>query len=151
MSDLEEPVDPPKGWQRDHVERYVSTGGREGHIWQGVPTLLLTTKGKVSGQPRRTPLIYGRDGDRVFVVASYGGSDKPPSWYTNLEADPNVRVQIGDRVFDATARTASAEEKPLLWKTMTSIWPDYDKYQTRTSRVIPVVVLEPLQLGGERP
>jgi deazaflavin-dependent oxidoreductase (nitroreductase family) len=143
MTALDQPIDPPKGWQRDHVEKYVASSGRDGHIWRGVPTLLLTTRGRVSGQPRRTPLIYGRDGDRVFVVASKGGSDKPPLWYTNLQADPAVRVQIGDRVFDATARTATPEEKPVLWKTMTSIWPDYDVYQTKTEREIPVVILEP--------
>jgi deazaflavin-dependent oxidoreductase (nitroreductase family) len=142
MTDLDDPIDPPPGWQREHVERYVATDGAEGHLWRdGVPTLLLTTIGKRTGKARRTPLIYGRDGDRYLVVASKGGSDDPPQWYTNLSANPRVRLQVGADRFDATAHTASAAEKARLWPVMTAIWPDYDAYQTRTSRDIAVVVL----------
>jgi len=142
MDDLDNPIDPPPGWQRDHVDSYVATGGRDGHIWRGVPTLLLTTVGRRSGKARRTPLIYGRDGDRYLVVASKGGMPEHPAWYENLVADPQVRVQVADEVFDARARTATAEEKPALWRVMAAIWPDYDEYQKRTDRDIPVVVLE---------
>lgn len=145
MTTLDNPTDPPGEWQRDHLQRYVETDGAEGHTWNGVPTLLLTTRGRRSGQARRTPLIYGRDGDRYLVVASAGGADAAPSWYRNLSADPNVRVQVGNRAFTATARTANAEEKPHLWKIMTEIWPSYDEYQTKTSREIPVVVVEPAE------
>lgn len=142
MTDLSQPVDPPPGWQRDHIERYVATDGADGHLWrEDVPTLLLTTVGRRSGQARRTPLIYGRDGDRYLVVASKGGSDEAPLWYTNLSADPRVRVQVGPEVFDATARAADAAEQARLWPVMTAIWPDYDAYQKRTDRPIPVVVL----------
>ncbi len=144
MTDLSTPVDPAPGWQRDHVEQYVATGGAEGHLWRGATTLLLTTIGRRSGQARRTPLIYGQDGDDYLVVASKGGADAPPAWYLNLSADPRVRVQVGDRVFDATARTAGPEEQARLWPVMTAIWPDYDDYQTRTQRRIPVVVLTPV-------
>lgn len=140
--DLENPTDPSPGWQREHVDRYLATDGAEGHLWRGVPTLLLTTIGCRSGQARRTPLIYGRDGDRLLVVASKGGSDTPPMWYRNLSADPRVRVQVGGESFDALARTATAEEKVRLWPVMTKIWPDYDVYQTRTTREIPVVIIE---------
>lgn len=129
-------------WFQEHVDRYVATDGEDGHEWQGVPTLLLTTHGRRSGEPRTLPLIYGRDGDRLLVVASRGGAPNHPSWYLNLLADPNVEVQVkGDR-FGATAHPAGPQERGRLWKTMTAIWPDYDAYQTRTDRRIPVVVLE---------
>ena len=128
---------------QEHVERYEQTDGKEGHAWRpGVYTLILTTKGRRSGQPRPTPLIYGtHDGD-YLVVASKGGSDEPPAWYRNLRETPDVEVQVeGDR-FRARARTAGAEEKPALWRRMAEIWPAYDEYQQRTDRDIPVVVLE---------
>jgi len=132
----------PPGWQQEHMRRYIATGGRDGHIWEGVPTLLLTTKGRRSGQSRTTPLIYGRSGDRYLVVASRGGAPRHPDWYENLVARPDIEVQVMADKFKARARTATAAEKPALWKTMTSIWPAYDEYQARTSREIPVVIIE---------
>jgi deazaflavin-dependent oxidoreductase (nitroreductase family) len=144
MANLDDPIDPPGGWQRDHLRRYVESNGAEGHLWRdGTPTLLLTTVGRRSGKARRTPLIYGRDGDRYLVVASKGGADDPPEWYLNLRTEPQVRLQVGPDVFDATATTATPEEKARLWPVMTAVWPDYDAYQTRTRREIPVVVLTP--------
>src|SRR5205085_11520379 len=83
MAAQEEPVDSPVGWVAAHIARYVATNGEEGHLWNGVPTLLLTTRGPRSGQPRRTALIYGRDGDRYLVVASKGGAAAHPLWYLN--------------------------------------------------------------------
>ena len=127
---------------KEHVERYVETDGEEGHEWQGTQTLILTTTGRRSGEPRSTPLIYGRHGDDYLVVASKGGSDEPPAWYRNLDADPEVKVQVkGDR-FAARARDATPQEKPELWPIMTAEWPAYDDYQQKTEREIPVVVLE---------
>lgn len=127
---------------QEHVERYVETDGREGHDWQGAQVLILTTTGRRSGERRSTPLIYGRHGDDYAIVASKGGADEPPAWYLNLEAKPDVEVQVrGDR-FKARARTASADEKPQLWRIMTEQWPAYDEYQQKTEREIPVVVLE---------
>jgi deazaflavin-dependent oxidoreductase (nitroreductase family) len=128
---------------QEHVERYRATGGEEGHEWRGTQTLLLTTTGRRSGEPRTTPLIYGRHGDDYLLVASKGGSDTPPSWYVNLQADPAVEVQVKDKRFAANARDATPEEKPELWRTMTAEWPAYDDYQESTERQIPVVVLEP--------
>ncbi|HEV2950759.1 MAG TPA: nitroreductase family deazaflavin-dependent oxidoreductase [Actinomycetota bacterium] len=125
-----------------HVREYVETGGRKGHRWSGVNTLLLTTRGRKTGKLRRTALIYGRDGDRYLVVASSGGSKTHPSWYLNLREDSKVDVQVADDRFEARAITASAEDRSRLWRVMTSIWPEYDRYQTRTSREIPVVVIE---------
>jgi deazaflavin-dependent oxidoreductase (nitroreductase family) len=127
---------------REHVRRYVETGGREGHEWNGVPTLVLTTTGRKSGRRHSTPLIYGRHGDDYLVVASRGGADDPPAWYLNLRANPEVEVQVLADKFPARARAATADEKPALWRKMTGIWPDYDNYQRKTERSIPVVILE---------
>jgi deazaflavin-dependent oxidoreductase (nitroreductase family) len=127
-----------------HVRRYRETDGEHGHDWRGASILLLTTTGRRSGEPRTHALIYGRDGEDYLVVASKGGSDKPPGWFANLQANPEVEVQVlGDR-FRAHARVATPDEKPRMWAEMVSHWPAYDEYQTRTSREIPVVVLERL-------
>ncbi|HET8952033.1 MAG TPA: nitroreductase family deazaflavin-dependent oxidoreductase [Solirubrobacteraceae bacterium] len=127
----------------DHVRSYRETGGDVGHDWKrGTSILLLTTKGRRSGEEHTTPLIYGRSGDELVIVASKGGSDQPPGWYANLQADPEVEVQVRDDVFPARARTASADEKPELWEQMVGEWPDYDAYQERTDREIPVVLLQ---------
>jgi deazaflavin-dependent oxidoreductase (nitroreductase family) len=140
----ERPTDPRADWVRDHLHRYVATDGADGHEWRpGVPTLLLTTRGRRSGALRRTPLIYGSDGDAYVVVASYGGSPEHPDWYFNLSDDPEVEIQVGDRVMPARAATAEGEDRERLWSQMSGIWPDYDKYQARTDRVIPIVTLEP--------
>ncbi len=125
-----------------HVRRYRETDGAEGHDWQGTSTLILTTKGRRTGEQRDAPLIYEPFGDDYLVVASKGGSDQPPAWYLNLDADPDVEVQImGDR-FRARARTATPDERREMWPVMTAVWPAYDQYQTKTEREIPVVVLE---------
>ncbi len=126
-----------------HVRRYRETGGDVGHIWKrGAKTLLLTTKGRKTGRPTTTPLIYEAAGDAYVVIASKGGAPEHPGWYRNLTKDPNVQVQVKDDVFDARARTASGEERERLWRLAAEQWPDYDTYQTRTDREIPVVVLE---------
>jgi len=138
----EEIVDNATGWVAKHIRQYVETDGKKGHLYQGLPTLLLTTRGRKSGLLRRTALIYGRDGDRHLLVASNGGADEHPSWYLNLAADPDVAVQVGAEKFAARARTASAEEKPALWALMASIFPTYEGYQAKTEREIPLVILE---------
>lgn len=135
-------LDPAEGWVAKHVRRYVESGGRDGHLFRGMPTLLLTTRGHRSGTLRRTALIYGRDGDRYLVVASNGGAADHPYWYRNLVADPEVAVQVLADVFPARARTATAEEKPRLWGQMAEIFPTYDQYQAKAARDIPVVLLE---------
>ena len=127
---------------QEHVDRYRATDGEEGHDWRGAKVLLLTTTGRRSGEQRTTPLIYGRSDGDYMVVASKGGAPAPPAWYLNLSADPEVEVQVKGERFRARARTAGAEEKPPLWRTMTGEWPDYDAYQEKTEREIPVVVLE---------
>ena len=127
----------------EHVRRYRETGGEVGHKWKrGSKILLLTTKGRKSGESRTTPLIYEQDGDNYVVVASKGGAPEDPDWYRNLEDEPNVELQVLDEVFPARARTAEGEERGRLWRLVNRQWPDYDSYQTKTDREIPVVVLE---------
>jgi deazaflavin-dependent oxidoreductase (nitroreductase family) len=147
-ADFDHPLDPPVGWARDHVHEYVQSGGEKGHRWKpGVDTLLLTTVGRKSAKTRRTPLIYGKTDGSYAVVASKGGSDVAPLWYTNLLADPRARIQAGPKVMDARGRVAEGAERTRLWDQMATIWPDYNKYQTKTDRQIPVVVLEPVTNG----
>ena len=126
----------------DHMSRYLKTEGEDGHIWGGVPTLLLTTTGRESREPYTTPLIYGQDGDRYLLVASRTGAPRHPGWYRNLRKTPDVQIQIMAEHFPARARTATPEEKPALWRIMAKIWPPYEEYQSRTEREIPVVMLE---------
>jgi deazaflavin-dependent oxidoreductase (nitroreductase family) len=129
-------------WIADHIARYLATNGDDGHMWRGYPTLLLTTTGRRSNQEQLLPLIYGRDGDRYIVVASRGGAADHPGWYKNLVENPGVKVQVkGDR-FRARARTANADERPRLWRTMAKIFPFYDQYQSKTARLIPVILIE---------
>jgi deazaflavin-dependent oxidoreductase (nitroreductase family) len=142
--DAEEISDSPIRWVANHVRRYVKTSGEKGHEWhKGVFTLLLTTRGRKTGKLHRTALIYGRDGDAYVVVGSNSGSRTHPEWYLNLQANPDVWVQVAGETFPARARTATGEERERLWKMMNSIWRDYAGYQRKTARQIPVVVLDP--------
>lgn len=127
-----------------HVERYLETNGEDGFHWRnGTEILILFTTGRRSGEQRKHALIFREYQGSYLVVASKGGAPEPPAWFVNLAADPDVEVQIkGDR-FRATARVADPQEKPAMWATMTEVWPDYDAYQTKTDREIPVVVLTP--------
>lgn len=146
MTPTEEPnevFDSPTPWVASHIRSYLESEGKRGHRWRGVDTLLLTTRGRRSGKRRRTALIYGRDGDRYVIVASRGGANHHPSWYLNLIATPEVELQVGPQQLRARAHTAD-RDKPRLWRLMASIWPDYDRYQAKSKRDIPVVVLEPL-------
>lgn len=125
-----------------HVAKYRETDGAVGYVWNGATCLLLTTSGRASGEARTVPLIFAPDGDRSIVVASKGGAPEHPHWYRNVAANPTVQVQIkGDR-FTATARTAEGAERDRCWALAAAQWPNYDQYAKRTSRVIPVVVLE---------
>jgi deazaflavin-dependent oxidoreductase (nitroreductase family) len=130
---------------KEHVERYRETDGAVGHIWRrGAKVLLLTTTGRKTGNPATTPLIYERDGDEYVIVASRGGSHQHPGWYRNLVKELIVEVQVLGDVFRAAARTATGDERERLWRLVLEQWPDYERYQERTDRQIPVVVLERL-------
>ena len=131
-----------------HIKAYRDSDGEVGYLWNGVTTLLLTTTGRRTGEPRTSALIFGQDGEDRIVVASMGGAPTHPQWYLNVEANPHAEVQVkGDHVA-VIARTATAEEKPRLWKLMVDAWPNYDTYQTRTDRDIPVVILSPAPADG---
>ena len=138
----QKPIDSPQNWVAEHVQRYIETNGEDGYWWRGAPTLILTTLGRRSSKPRRLALIYDQDGDRYVVVASKGGAEQHPDWYLNILDHPEVQVQVMADRFRARARTATAEEHDVLWPRMVQIWPDYDKYQAKTERQIPLVILE---------
>jgi deazaflavin-dependent oxidoreductase (nitroreductase family) len=126
-----------------HIALYRRTGGRIGGRFRGAPCLLLTVTGRKSGQPRTAPLMYGRDGDDYVIVASKGGMPKPPVWWLNLKNNPTAEIEVGSERHRVTAEEIEGEERERLWKLMTGIYPSYDSYQKKTSRVIPVVKLHP--------
>jgi len=139
------PIDSPTPWVAKQISAYLATNGNEPDFRGGTPLLLLTVKGRKSGLWQRTALICGEVDGNYLVVASMGGAPKHPVWYLNLKANPEVQIQVKDRVMTAIARTATAEEKPALWEKMVGIYPDYADYQKKTEREIPVVILEPLK------
>ena len=129
---------------QEHVRRYQETDGEVGYLWNGAPIALLTTTGRRTGDPTTTPLIFGRDGENLVLIASQGGAPEHPGWYRNLAKQPEVELQVKGDHFRGRARTAAADERERLWRLMAEIWPHYDEYATRTEREIPVVVVEPL-------
>ena len=138
------------GWIQKHVKQYLESGGREGHMWDSsavggpglLPTLLLITTGRKTGDKHLVPLIYGEDARGVVVIASKGGAPKHPGWYLNLVANPDVEVQVGTERYRARASTVTGGERETLWKRLVGIYPPYVDYQNKTEREIPVVLLE---------
>jgi deazaflavin-dependent oxidoreductase (nitroreductase family) len=126
-----------------HQLIYEKSGGRIGERIGRSPMLLLRTTGRKTGLTRTAALLYHRDGGNYVVVGSKGGSDVAPAWARNLEALPDVGVQVGVKRFPARARIASPEERRRLWPEMTRLWPQYDRYQSQTQREIPLVILSP--------
>jgi deazaflavin-dependent oxidoreductase (nitroreductase family) len=120
------------------------TNGKVGGRFGKVDILLLTTKGRKSGEKRTVPLQYFKDGEDLVLVASNAGDDRHPAWWLNLQADPKAQVQIGGDKKRVEARKATADEKTRIWPNVTAIYPGYDEYQTRTSREIPLVLLRPV-------
>jgi deazaflavin-dependent oxidoreductase (nitroreductase family) len=140
-------------WMIDHANRYSSSGGADGHMYtvtppgysqMNVPSLLLTTTGRKSGEKFIFPLFYGETGNSYIIVASKGGAPEHPGWYRNLLANPEVEVQVGTKKLKARARTASGAERTQLWEKAQEFWPPYADYQKKTEREIPVVVLDPI-------
>ena len=142
-------------WMVEHTNRYLSSGGADGHMYTmtqpgrpqiTVPSLLLTTTGRKSGEKFIFPLFYGDTGDGGYIiVASKGGAPKHPVWYLNLVADSNVEVQVGTKKMKARARTVTGPERAKLWEKALEFWPPYADYAKKTDREIPVVVLEPVR------
>jgi deazaflavin-dependent oxidoreductase (nitroreductase family) len=127
---------------RFHRRLYQLSGGRVGKRFVDNDMLLLTTTGRSTGSSHTVPLLYLREGDTIVLIASYGGRDRHPVWYLNLVANPEVQIQIVNQRFNALARTADAEERASWWPRVVDAYADYAVYQTRTERVIPVVLLE---------
>ena len=133
-----------KWFSRVNTFMYKRGGGEGlGGTFQNIPVALLTTTGRKTGKPRVSPLYFLRDGDRVIVAASRGGSDVNPMWYMNLKADPKVQVQIKKEVQDLRARDATDEERAKYWPQLVNMYPSYEDYQSWTDRTIPIVVCEP--------
>ena len=141
-------------WMSDHVDRYLKSGGKDGHMYTikpagtdkeiTVPALLLVTKGRKSGEKYLFPLFYGDTGNGgYYIVASKGGAPDHPGWYKNLLANPDVEVQVGTKTVKARARTVSGPERAKLWDGALKFWPPYADYAKKTPREIPVVVLDP--------
>ncbi len=130
-------------WNRQTVEEFRATKGKVGGMWEGRPLLLLTTTGAKSGQPRTNPVMYLREGDRLFVFASKGGAPSHPDWYHNLLAHPEVTVEIGDQTYTATAKPVTGEERDHVYARWAQMYPQFREYQEKTSRTIPVIELVP--------
>lgn len=127
----------------EHVRTYQETDGERGYIWKrGTTILLLTTVGRRSGEPRTQPLIHREVDGNWVIVASKGGWRDHPGWFHNLQANPEAEIQVKAEKIKVRARVAAGDERDRLWKLMAEVWPDYDRYQERTDREIPVVVLE---------
>ncbi|MFG2530158.1 nitroreductase family deazaflavin-dependent oxidoreductase [Streptomyces sp. NPDC048516] len=133
----------PEQWVRDQVEEYERSGGTKGTTIRGMPVVVLTTRGAKSGKIRKSPLMRVEHDGAYAVVASLGGAPRHPVWYHNVVADPRVELQDGPQRRDMTAREVSGEEKALWWARAVEAYPDYDDYQKKTDRQIPVFVLEP--------
>ena len=140
-------------WMTDHTNRYMSSGGTDGHMYtitppgyseMTVPSLLLTTVGRKSGEKFIFPLFYGEMGSSYIIVASKGGAPENPGWYRNLLANPEVDIQVGTKKLKAKARTAAGDERARLWDEAVKFWPPYADYEKKTNREIPVVVLDPI-------
>ena len=136
-----------KRWSAFHRVLYVTTNGALGRRLVGNDMLLLTTRGRRTGEAHTVPLLYLREGGRLLVIASYGGRAHHPEWYLNLLAEPEVTARVGARKLAVTARTASPSERDFWWPKVVAAYSDYAVYQQRTEREIPVVVLEPAAGG----
>jgi deazaflavin-dependent oxidoreductase (nitroreductase family) len=135
----------PEKWVRDQVELYERTGGREGNTLRdrGLPIVLFTTRGAATGKVRKNPLMRVEHDGAYAMVASQGGSPKHPSWYYNLQKNPDqVTVQDGPESWDGVAREVTGEEKRIWWERAVAAYPDYADYQEKTDREIPVFVVE---------
>ena len=134
------------GVLRFHQRAYEATGGRIGHRMLGVPTLLLYTTGRRTGQKRTSALVYAMDGSNFVVVASNGGSDSPPGWLANLRAEPSVKIRVRKKVMPGSAEVVGADDPAYerLWRLVNdNNHQRYRGYQAKTSRPIPVVRLTP--------
>lgn len=134
----------PVDWVRKHANRIDEAGSTEGVRLKGKPVILLTTVGAKTGKIRKTPLMRVEHNGEYAVVASTGGAPKHPVWYFNIKAHPRVELLDGDVTKDYEAREIDGDEKAAWWERAVAAWPDYDEYQAKTDRQIPVFVLTPI-------
>jgi deazaflavin-dependent oxidoreductase (nitroreductase family) len=132
---------PVQDYNKKIIEEFRANEGRVGGPFEGAPMILLTHKGRKSGEVRTNPLVYMADGDRYIIFASKGGASTNPEWFLNIKANPDVTAEIGTEKFDATATEITGEERDKLWKRNVSERPTFGEYEQRTTRVIPVVAL----------
>jgi len=132
-----------KAMFKAHAEVYERSGGRVG-AWLGLPTLLLSVTGRKSGKTYSTPLVYFENGGSYVVVGSDGAAKRDPQWWKNLQADPICEVRVGRETLTARATLAAGTERERLWELGKDVNPMWSKYQTRTERELPVVVLTPI-------
>ncbi|WP_040834549.1 nitroreductase family deazaflavin-dependent oxidoreductase [Nocardia brevicatena] len=133
----------PSDWAREQAEKYEISGGTEGTTLQGMPVVVLTTKGNRTGKLRKTPLMRVEHNGEYAVVASLGGAPKHPVWYYNVIAEPHVELRDGTAQKDYIAREVFGEEKAAWWERAVAAYPPYADYQKKTDRQIPVFVLTP--------
>ncbi len=131
-------------WSREHVAQYEATNGEEGGDLRGRPVIVLTSVGAKSGKLRKTPLMRVEHDGTYAVVASLGGAPTNPGWYYNLGKNPHVELQDRATKQDYLAREVTGDEKSVWWERAVETWPDYATYQTKTDRLIPVFVLDPM-------
>ena len=145
LDDIEKrAIDNPQPWARQHIDQYLASEGREVDHPLAERLILLYTQGKVSGKVRRVPVVHLPDGDDLIVIASKGGAPQHPSWFFNLEADPQVWVRNKASFFEARAEILDGEEYETMWARVVKWAPGFQKYQDRTERQIPLVRLRPV-------
>lgn len=130
-------------WNKGIIEEFRANGGKVGGQFEGAPLLLLHSTGAKSGQARVNPIMYLADGDNYVVFASKAGAPTSPDWYHNLIANPRSSVEVGDATVNVVAKVAEGDTRERLWSTQKELYPGFAEYEAKTTRLIPVVVLEP--------
>jgi deazaflavin-dependent oxidoreductase (nitroreductase family) len=134
-------------WNEKIIEEFRANEGKVGGVFQGAPMVVLTSKGAKTGKPHTNPLMYLPDGDRVVVFASYGGAPENPQWFNNLVANPDATAEVGTETFPVRATVAEGEERERLFEEQKKRYPQFGEYEKKTTRKIPVVILEKAPAG----
>jgi deazaflavin-dependent oxidoreductase (nitroreductase family) len=133
----------PENFNQTIIDEFRANGGKVGGPFEGAPMLLLHSTGAKSGEDRVNPVVYQADGDRLVIFASKQGAPTNPDWYHNLMAHPKTKVEVGDRTVDVNVRVAEGDERERLWSRQKEQMPGFAEYEQKTTRQIPVVILEP--------
>ena len=135
-------ADDRNAFNRDVIEEFRANEGKVGGMFAGAPMILITHKGAKSGKVYTSPLVYTRDADNVVIIASKGGAPEDPQWFRNLVANPDVTIEIGTEKYAGHARVAAGAERDRLFRAQADLMPNFDEYASKTTRTIPVVVIE---------